>query len=88
MMVMVGMMMVMVVVGMFRKFELTNLCNPSVVERERGRASRPWRNIFPGSRSRSGTQREVGTVLIIIIVNVIVMLMVLPVHCKSTACVK
>ena len=39
----------------------------SVVERERGRpegrSSRPWRNIFPGSRSRSGTQREVKTII-------------------------
>ena len=50
----------------------------SVVERGRaeGRASsRPWRNIFPGSRSRSGTQREVRNITnldIIIIITMII----------------
>ena len=44
---------------------MKNFCNLSVVERGRaeGRgSSRPWRNIFPGSRSRSGTQREVRNI--------------------------
>lgn len=47
-----------------RGVEVKGVTFHSVVERERGRpegrSSRPWRNIFPGSRSRSGTQREVN----------------------------
>ena len=55
---------------------IENFCNLSVVERGRaeGRASRPWRNIFPGSRSRSGTQREVRTITTLLIVMVIIIL--------------
>ena len=53
----------------------------SVVERERGRpegrSSRPWRNIFPGSRSRSGTQREVKTVINVQLVTIFIITIII-----------
>ena len=53
----------------------------SVVERERGRpegrSSRPWRNIFPGSRSRSGTQREVATIINVQLITIFIITIII-----------